>query len=328
MLAAAPIRVVLMGSGVFALPTLAELRKTGKNIVAVYTKPPKPAGRGHRLESTPVQKAAEHAKLLVRTPRTWYDCNTVREFSTLCADVAVVVDYGVILPKAVLDVPHWGCFNLHPSLLPRWRGSAPRAARHCRRRRKNRFEHRSAGGNRRCRTDRRATIMVDADEHDGIGGLAISFRARCKGFMSYARCSVAGGRQVRLAPPKLGGRLHGRKIDSCRGAHRLEQVRRAIGETGACVSSMARFLVFMEEPTRFVALVQSFGEFWYFWNASGHVSRRRPDCVWSWELAASIVAPCRRAERIHARLALRTPSCTGIDIAMSCGSAQERTSPA
>ena len=125
MLAVAPIRVVLMGSGVFALPTLAELRKTGKNIVAVYTKPPKPAGRGHRLESTPVQKAAEHAKLLVRTPRTWYDCNTVREFSTLCADVAVVVDYGVILPKAVLDVPHWGCFNLHPSLLPRWRGSAP-----------------------------------------------------------------------------------------------------------------------------------------------------------------------------------------------------------
>ena len=94
-------------------------------IAAVYTQPPRPAGRGHQLRRTPVHEAAERLGLEVRTPRTLKDAEAQAEFAALGADLAVVGAYGLLLPRPVLDAPRLGCINLHASLLPRWRGAAP-----------------------------------------------------------------------------------------------------------------------------------------------------------------------------------------------------------
>ncbi|GLK68840.1 methionyl-tRNA formyltransferase [Hansschlegelia plantiphila] len=120
------LRLVFMGTPDFAVPTLSELVGQGHEIAAVYTRAPKPAGRrGMELTKTPVHRLAEGLNLPVYTPRTFRDEETLEAFAAHEADAAVVVAYGLILPKAALDAPELGCLNLHASLLPRWRGAAP-----------------------------------------------------------------------------------------------------------------------------------------------------------------------------------------------------------
>jgi methionyl-tRNA formyltransferase len=114
-----------MGTPDFAVPSLIELAVRGHDIAAVYTRAPKPAGRGMEMQVTPVEREARRLKLPVFTPKTLRDAEAQVTFQSHQADAAVVVAYGLILPKAVLDAPKLGCFNVHASLLPRWRGAAP-----------------------------------------------------------------------------------------------------------------------------------------------------------------------------------------------------------
>jgi methionyl-tRNA formyltransferase len=114
-----------MGTPDFAVPTLAELIAQGHDIAAVYSQPPRPKGRGMVLEPGPVHKFAESAKLPVRTPLSLKGTSEQGEFAALELDAAIVVAYGLLLPKPILEAPMLGCFNLHGSLLPRWRGAAP-----------------------------------------------------------------------------------------------------------------------------------------------------------------------------------------------------------
>jgi methionyl-tRNA formyltransferase len=114
-----------MGTPDFAVPTLLELVAHGHEVVAVYTRAAKPAGRGMKLQPTPVEREAQRLGIPVFTPKTLKTPEALAEFSAHEADAAVVVAYGMILPQAILDAPKLGCFNLHGSLLPRWRGAAP-----------------------------------------------------------------------------------------------------------------------------------------------------------------------------------------------------------
>jgi len=118
-------RIVFMGTPDFAVPTLRALAAAGHEIVAAYSQPPRPAGRGKALTPSPVQAVAEALGVPVRTPLTLRDPEAQADFAALAPDVAVVAAYGLILPKAVLAVPMHGCLNVHGSLLPRWRGAAP-----------------------------------------------------------------------------------------------------------------------------------------------------------------------------------------------------------
>jgi methionyl-tRNA formyltransferase len=120
-----PLRLIFMGTPDFAVPTLLELVAHGHEVVAVYTRAPKPAGRGMKLQPTPVEQEARRLGIPVLTPTTLKTLEALEEFRALHADAAVVVAYGMILPQAILDAPPLGCFNLHASLLPRWRGAAP-----------------------------------------------------------------------------------------------------------------------------------------------------------------------------------------------------------
>jgi methionyl-tRNA formyltransferase len=119
------LRVVFMGTPDFAVPTLAEIVGQGHEVVAVYTREPAAAGRGMELKLSPVHRMAERFGIPVFTPKTLRTEEAAEQFRSLDADVAVVVAYGMILPKAILEAPKLGCLNLHASLLPRWRGAAP-----------------------------------------------------------------------------------------------------------------------------------------------------------------------------------------------------------
>ena len=119
------LRVAFMGTPDFSVPTLSEIVGAGHDVVGVYTQPPRPAGRGMEARKSPVHAFAEEAELPVFTPKSLRRPNVQEEFAGLGVDVAVVVAYGLILPKPVLDSPPLGCLNLHGSLLPRWRGAAP-----------------------------------------------------------------------------------------------------------------------------------------------------------------------------------------------------------
>jgi methionyl-tRNA formyltransferase len=121
-----PLRLIFMGTPDFSLPTLLELVAHGHEIAAVYTRAPKPGGRrGLQLQPTPVEEAARKLGVPVMTPKTLKTPEALEEFRAFDADAAVVVAYGMILPQAILDAPKLGCYNLHASLLPRWRGAAP-----------------------------------------------------------------------------------------------------------------------------------------------------------------------------------------------------------
>ncbi|NWG23308.1 MAG: methionyl-tRNA formyltransferase [Pseudorhodoplanes sp.] len=119
------LRVVFMGTPDFAVPTLVEIVGAGHEVAAVYTRAPKPAGRGMDLQDTPVAREAKRFGIPVLTPKSLRSEEALAVFLSHRADVAVVVAYGLILPKAVLEAVPLGCFNLHASLLPRWRGAAP-----------------------------------------------------------------------------------------------------------------------------------------------------------------------------------------------------------
>jgi len=114
-----------MGTPDFAVPTLVELGARGHELAAVYTRAPKPAGRGMDVQHSPVEQEARRLALAVHTPRTLKDDEAQAAFLAHDADAAVVVAYGLMLPKFVLEAPRLGCFNIHASLLPRWRGAAP-----------------------------------------------------------------------------------------------------------------------------------------------------------------------------------------------------------
>jgi methionyl-tRNA formyltransferase len=119
------LRLVFMGTPVFAVPVLAELIGAGHTIPCVYSQPPRPKGRGLAQEKSPVHKFAESAGIEVRTPVSLKGAEEQAAFAALDADAAVVVAYGLLLSRPVLEAPRLGCFNLHASLLPRWRGAAP-----------------------------------------------------------------------------------------------------------------------------------------------------------------------------------------------------------
>ena len=118
-------RLAFMGTPQFAVPSLAELIASGHEIVAVYSQPPRPKGRGQKLAPSPVHAFAETMGLPVFTPESMKSAEAIEIFQSLDLDAACVVAYGQILKPAVLEAPRLGCFNLHGSLLPRWRGAAP-----------------------------------------------------------------------------------------------------------------------------------------------------------------------------------------------------------
>ena len=118
------LRLAFMGTPDFAVPTLAELIAQGHDIAAVYSQPPRPKGRGMAQEPSPVHQFAQKAGLPVRHPVSLKGEAEQAEFAALDLDAAVVVAYGLLLPKPILDAPPLGCFNLHASLLPRWRGAS------------------------------------------------------------------------------------------------------------------------------------------------------------------------------------------------------------
>jgi len=118
-------RIIFMGTPEFAVPTLTEIVANGHEVAAVYTRAPKPAGRGQEERKSPVHVAAEGFGIPVFTPRTLKGQEEQDVFRLHDADVAVVVAYGLLLPKPILEAPREGCLNLHGSLLPRWRGAAP-----------------------------------------------------------------------------------------------------------------------------------------------------------------------------------------------------------
>lgn len=120
-----PLRLVVMGTTGFVVPSLEAVLAAGHQVLAVYTQPPRPAGRGHKVRRTPVHDAAERLGLEVRTPAALKDPEEQARFAALAADLAVVGAYGLLLPRPILAAPRLGCINLHASLLPRWRGAAP-----------------------------------------------------------------------------------------------------------------------------------------------------------------------------------------------------------
>ncbi|MEM7618950.1 MAG: methionyl-tRNA formyltransferase [Pseudomonadota bacterium] len=118
-------RIVFMGTPDFSVPVLSHLISAGHDVAAVYSQPPRPKGRGMDVRKSPVQECAEQMGIPVHTPKSLKISEAQEVFISHYADLAVVVAYGLILPKAILDAPKMGCFNIHASLLPRWRGAAP-----------------------------------------------------------------------------------------------------------------------------------------------------------------------------------------------------------
>jgi len=120
-----PLKLAFFGTAAFSVPTLLSLLDAGHEIVAAYTQPPKPAGRGHHMKASPVHELAEARGVPVRTPKSLKSPEEHQQFAELGVDAGVVVAYGLILPGAILYKPALGCMNVHASLLPRWRGAAP-----------------------------------------------------------------------------------------------------------------------------------------------------------------------------------------------------------
>src|SRR5579862_4040442 len=112
------LRLAFMGTPEFSVPALHALKNAGHDIAAVYSQPPKPAGRGQQIKKSPVQTAAEEMGIPVHTPKALRDSEEQKKFVELKLDAAVVVAYGLILPPPILAAPRYGCFNIHASLLP------------------------------------------------------------------------------------------------------------------------------------------------------------------------------------------------------------------
>ena len=119
------LRLCFMGTPDFAVPALRALVEAGHEVVCVYSQPPRPSGRGHQVQKSPVHQLAESLGIEVRTPVSLKAVEQHQAFADLKLDAAVVVAYGLLLPQAVIDAPRLGTVNIHASLLPRWRGAAP-----------------------------------------------------------------------------------------------------------------------------------------------------------------------------------------------------------
>jgi len=119
------LRIIFMGTPDFAVPALSAIYNSKHNLIATYCQPPKPAGRGHKVKKTPVHIASEEFKIEVKTPKSLKNIEAQNELKKLNPDIIIVAAYGLILPQEILDVPKFGCVNIHGSLLPRWRGAAP-----------------------------------------------------------------------------------------------------------------------------------------------------------------------------------------------------------
>jgi methionyl-tRNA formyltransferase len=119
------LRLAFFGTPAFAARALEALLEAGHHIIAVYSQPPRRAGRGQRLQPSPVQRLAEARHLALRTPLSLKDAAEAARFAAATPDAAVVAAYGLLLPQAIIDAPRLGCLNIHASLLPRWRGAAP-----------------------------------------------------------------------------------------------------------------------------------------------------------------------------------------------------------
>ena len=118
-------RLIFMGTPKISVPALSMLLKEGYEIACVYSQPPRPSGRGHRMTLSPLHTFAQENRIDVQTPENFQSVETITTFADYNADIAVVMAYGLILPKAILEAPRLGCVNIHVSLLPRWRGAAP-----------------------------------------------------------------------------------------------------------------------------------------------------------------------------------------------------------
>lgn len=119
------LRIIFAGTPKFAVPTLKKLIASEYHVAGVYTQPDRPAGRGQQIQASPIKQLAMTHQLPIFQPKTLRDIDAQNQMRTLHADIMVVVAYGLILPESVLKIPRLGCVNLHPSLLPRWRGAAP-----------------------------------------------------------------------------------------------------------------------------------------------------------------------------------------------------------
>jgi methionyl-tRNA formyltransferase len=119
------LKIVFMGTPQFSVETLEKLTEANYDVVAVYCQPPRPSGRGHKLTASPVHQKAQQLGIPVFTPKSLRNEEAQATFQALNPDLVVVVAYGLILPKAILEIPKFGCLNIHGSLLPRWRGAAP-----------------------------------------------------------------------------------------------------------------------------------------------------------------------------------------------------------
>lgn len=120
-----PLRIAFMGTPDFAVTALQQLLNNNFNVVCVYSQPPRPKGRGKKVQSSPVQQLAESAEIEVRHPIHFKSKSDIKDFQNLELDLAIVAAYGLILPREILNAPKYGCINIHASILPRWRGAAP-----------------------------------------------------------------------------------------------------------------------------------------------------------------------------------------------------------
>lgn len=120
-----PLRVIFMGTPDFAAHALQALISSHHDVIAAYSQPPRPKGRGHKLQKSPVHELAESSEIPVFTPKSLKSAEAQQEFEDLNADIAIVAAYGLLLPKTILNAPKFGCLNIHGSLLPRWRGASP-----------------------------------------------------------------------------------------------------------------------------------------------------------------------------------------------------------
>ena len=119
------LKIVYAGTPEFAVPALQALIESGHEVVAVYTQPDRPAGRGRKIQFGPIKQLAVEAGIDVQQPLSFKEHETIKQLADYDCDVMIVAAYGLILPQAVLDTPKYGCLNIHGSLLPRWRGAAP-----------------------------------------------------------------------------------------------------------------------------------------------------------------------------------------------------------
>lgn len=205
-------KIIFAGTPDFAVPTLEMLLASGHQVVAVYTQPDRPSGRGRKLQPSPVKEVALKAGVPVFQPLSFKSAEALGQLSSLNADLMVVVAYGMILPQAVLDKPRLGCINVHASLLPRWRGAAPiqRAI--------------MAGDKHTGVTIMRIALKLDAG--DMLHKEEIPIGSHDTADDLHEKLSVLGAQGLAKVLPKIeSGRIHAEKQDEnlVTYAHKLEK---------------------------------------------------------------------------------------------------------